>query len=311
MTVFRLGLVGAGRMGRTHLRALASSDAVRVVAVAEPSAETRAALDAPGLVVHPHVDAMLRAGGLDGALVAVPSTLHLSAVARLAEAGLPILCEKPCGLTAAQAQHAADLAAARAIPLQVAYWRRFVPSLQRLRARIMAGELGALYHVACHQWDASPPPPAFRTGSGGIFIDMGVHEFDQIRWLTGQEITRLHASAATVSADPPVPGDAESAQALCDLSGGSTALVSLGRRFPAGDICRVEVFGTQDAAECRFLWPPDADAVFHDALRRQAEGFAAWVGGGPAQGASAADAVAALAAAERAWITPAATPAAG
>ena len=87
---------------------------------------------------------------------------------------------------------------------------------------------------------------------------------------------------------------------LCRLTGGATALISLGQRFPLGDVCRVEVFGTADAAEARFLWPPDADAAFHDALRRQAEGFAAWVRGGPALGATAADAVAALSAAEAA-----------
>ena len=88
------------------------------------------------------------------------------------------------------------------------------------------------------------------------------------------------------------------------ISGGATALISLGQRFPLGDVCRVEVFGTQDAAESRFLWPPDADAAFHDALRRQAEAFAAWVRGAPPQGASAGDAVAALAAAERAGAPP-------
>ena len=87
---------------------------------------------------------------------------------------------------------------------------------------------------------------------------------------------------------------------LCTLSGGSTALVSLGQRFPLGDVCRVEAFGTRDAEDCRFLWPPDGERVFLDALRRQAEAFAAWVRGGQAAGATAADAVAALTAAEQA-----------
>jgi myo-inositol 2-dehydrogenase/D-chiro-inositol 1-dehydrogenase len=153
--------------------------------------------------------------------------------------------------------------------------------------------MGELYHVACHQWDGAPPSAAFRAGSGGIFVDMGVHEFDQIRWLTGQDFAGFHTAI-------PAAGTNESAQVLCTLSGGTTALVSLGQRFPLGDVCRVEVFGTADAAESRFLWPPDADAAFHAALRRQAEGFARWVRGGPPEGASATDAVAALAAAEAA-----------
>ena len=293
MSTFRLGLVGAGRMGRVHLRALSDSDAVQVVAVAEPSATARVALRDAGVALHANVAAMLRAGGLDGVLIAAPSTLHVSLVTRLAAVGLPILCEKPCGITADQASEAAAVAARHNVKLQVAYWRRFVPALRRLRQRIVNGELGGLYFLACYQWDGEPPPPQFHVNSGDILVDMGVHEFDQIRWLTGQEFSRLAGAVASVTAEP------ESAQVLCSLSGGSTALVSLGRRFRLGDVCRVEVFGTRDAEDCRFVWPPEGELVFLDALRRQAEAFAAWVGGGEATGATAADAVAALAAAEQ------------
>jgi myo-inositol 2-dehydrogenase / D-chiro-inositol 1-dehydrogenase len=299
---FRLGLVGAGRMGRTHLRALSGSEAVRVVAVAEPLEQARAAVERDGIVTHSDVAAMLQAGGLDGALVAAPSTLHLGLVAWIADAGLPILCEKPCGITAQQAREAASIAERSKVPLQVAYWRRFVPALRRLHRRITDGEMGALYLLACYQWDGEPSPPQFHADSGGIFIDMGVHEFDQIRWLSGQEFSSIAPAVASVAADPPATGDAESAQALCTLSGGSTALVSLGRRFPLGDVCRVEVFGTRDAEECRFLWPPDGEQVLLQALRRQAESFAAWVRGGVAEGATTDDAVAALRAAEQASV---------
>jgi myo-inositol 2-dehydrogenase/D-chiro-inositol 1-dehydrogenase len=107
-------------------------------------------------------------------------------------------------------------------------------------------------------------------------------------------------AVAEVGPEPPIVGDADSAQVLCTLSGGSTALVSLGRRYPLGDVCRVEAFGTRDAEDCRFLWPPDGESVFLQSLQRQAEGFADWVRGADALGATAADAVAALEAAEKA-----------
>src|SRR6202035_802102 len=103
------------------------------------------------------------------------------------------------------------------------YWRRFVPSLQRLRQRIAADDLGGMYFLACYQWDGEPPAAQFNASSGGIFIDMGVHEFDQIRWLSGQEFTRFESAASSFSADATDP---ESAQVLCTLSAGSTALVS-------------------------------------------------------------------------------------
>jgi myo-inositol 2-dehydrogenase / D-chiro-inositol 1-dehydrogenase len=300
MAIFRMGLLGAGRMGRTHLRALAHSEILRIVAVADPLESARVAVDAPGISVHADLAAMLRTGGLDGVLIASSSDAHLTAITDLAAASMPILCEKPCGLSSRQGQEAAAIAAAAKVPLQVAYWRRFVPGLGKLKSRIDAGELGDLYLVTCYQWDERPPPPSFRTRSGGIFMDMAVHEFDQIRWLSGQEIEALHAVAAQTLSDAPVAGDAESAQVLCALSGGATGLVSLGRRFPLGDVCKMEVFGTRDAEECRFLWPPSADQAFLEALRLQAESFVRWVGGAAAEGASALDAVAALDAAERA-----------
>ena len=300
MAIFRMGLVGAGRMGRTHLRALAGSDHLRVVAVADSLESARASVEGPGMSVHADLAGMLRAGGLDGVLIASSSDTHLAAIAELAAAGIPILCEKPCGLSSRQGEEAAALAAAAKVPLQVAYWRRFVPSLRKLKARIVAGELGDLYLAVCYQWDEQPPPASFRSRSGGIFMDMAVHEFDQIRWLTGQEIGELQALAARTLSDPPVPGDAESAQVLCALSGGATGLVSLGRRFPLGDVCKAEVFGTKGAEECRFLWPPAAEQAFLEALRLQAESFVRWVGGALPEGASALDAVAALEAAERA-----------
>lgn len=298
MAVFRLGLIGAGRMGRTHLRALAASERVRIVAVAEPSAQHRQACAGADIRLHETADTMLDAGGIDGVLIAAPTKLHLGLVEQALARGLPVLCEKPCGATPEQAARAAALAEAAGRPLQIAYWRRFVPALRRLRERIAAGEFGAIYLASCYQWDGEAPPAAFRAGSGGIFIDMGVHEFDQLRWLTGQDVVELHAAPALVSAEPQVAGDAESAQVLCRLSGGATGFVSLGRRFPQGDVCWAQVFGTQHAEECRFLWPPDAEAVFLQALRDQAESFARCANGGPREGAQATDAVAALQAAQ-------------
>jgi myo-inositol 2-dehydrogenase / D-chiro-inositol 1-dehydrogenase len=291
---FRIGLVGVGRMGTAHLRAVALSEVVRVVAVAEPAPERRDHLAGPEIAVHADLGSMLRAGGLDGVVVAAPSAFHLELVTQAVDAGVPVLCEKPGGLTMQQIGSAADAAKKRGVPLQVGYWRRFVPALQHLRQRMIAGELGDIYLVVCHQWDAAPPPLGFRASSGGIFIDMGVHEFDQVRWLSGQEIARLEPAVSTIAADLPVANDAESAQVLCTMSEGAVAFVALGRRFRLGDVCSVQIFGTRDAEECRFRWPPESDATFLLALRSQAEAFAAWVRGGVAAGASAADAVAAL-----------------
>jgi myo-inositol 2-dehydrogenase/D-chiro-inositol 1-dehydrogenase len=336
---FRLGLAGAGRMGRTHLAALAGSRQVRVTGLAEPDPAARAAAARPGLPGFATVTGLLAAGNLDGVLVAAPTSAHAPIVTEIAAAGLPVLCEKPCGLDTAQAQACAAAAAGAGVLLQVAYWRRFVPELAALRQRIRAGELGRILAVNCYQWDEAPPGAGFRGASGGIFADMGVHEFDQVRWLTGQEFCALRVAAARPDdaageagpaserraaallsrratrrdegaprseegrqrlqsgpgASEPASTDPDCGQVVAGLDGGGTAMISLGRWHPAGDTCRVEVFGTAGTASVVFLPPGAGDGPFRAALRRQAEDFARAVrSGAPGQGASAADAVTAL-----------------
>jgi myo-inositol 2-dehydrogenase/D-chiro-inositol 1-dehydrogenase len=298
--VFRIGLIGAGRMGRTHLRALAGSRAVTVAAIVDPVEQARVASGRPPTRGYQRVDQLLDAGGIDGVLIAAPSDRHAEIVEAVAAAGIPILCEKPCGVSDDEIRRAAAAATRHGVPLQVAYWRRYVPSLMALRERIRQGEFGDLHLIACFQWDVAPPAPGFRAHSGGIFIDMGVHEFDQIRWLSGQEIEFLTAVASPLVGDPEVTADVDSGQALVSMSGGTTGLVSLGRYFPLGDMARVEVFGTRNAVRINFMDPADGDAAQLEALRRQAEGFASYARGGPPTGASVDDAGRALDAALRA-----------
>jgi myo-inositol 2-dehydrogenase/D-chiro-inositol 1-dehydrogenase len=308
---FRLGLIGAGRMGRTHLRALAGSQRVAVTAIAEVSEQTRRTVPAAGAPVYPGIGEMLDAETLDGVLIVVPTDRHLQAITEVAARGLPILCEKPCGLTVTQTQAAVATAQAAGLPFQVAYWRRYVPALRALRERIAAGELGTVHLVACYQWDDRPPSDEFRAHSGGIFADMGVHEFDQMRWLTGQEILTLAAVASGV-----VPGglvrhdpgrgvrrsaDVDSAQVIAELSGGGCGIVSLGRFHPAGDMARAEAFGTNGTVRCDFLDPAEGERAQLAALREQAESFADFASGGTCTGATGADAIAALDAATRAF----------
>jgi len=297
MAPFRLGLVGAGRMGRTHLRALAGSQRVAVTAIAEMAPAARQSVSVPGVTVHASTAEMLDAAAIDGVLIAAPTDQHGAVIAEVAAHGLPILCEKPCGLTAAAARASAGTAAAAGVPLQVAYWRRFVPGLRRLRDRMAAGEFGVIHLVTCYQWDEQPPSAAFRAHSGGIAIDMGVHEFDQLRWLTGQDISSLAVVASGRAPDG--IADVDGAQAVVSLSGGATGFISLGRYYPAGDAVWAEVFGTRGSERCEVIDPAEGERAQLEALRSQAESFAEFAAGGPCQGATAADAVAALTAAEQ------------
>jgi myo-inositol 2-dehydrogenase / D-chiro-inositol 1-dehydrogenase len=285
-------------MGRVHLAAIGGSTSVEVVAICEPHEATRQAIDATGVRMFADLGEAVAAGGFDAALVAAPSPYHRDIVATLMAAGVPTLCEKPLGLHSSVTAEAAAIAADAGVPLQIGYWRRFVPELRVLRNDIAAGALGEIALVQAWQWDGEPPGAAFRATSGGPLLDMGVHEFDMVRWLTGQEITLESVVDSAVNSVEPVPGDPESVLAVGRLSGGGVAAISLGRRYDQGDCCWVEVIGTTGSRRCEFMIGDAGDTVFKRALLAQVDAFAAYVRGAPAQGASAADAVAALQAVE-------------
>jgi myo-inositol 2-dehydrogenase/D-chiro-inositol 1-dehydrogenase len=287
VTALRVAVVGAGRMGRVHLEALSLTDRVVPVAVVDPDPAARDL----GLPHFADADALVATGGFDAALIAAPTTLHLDLVRRFAAAAVPVLCEKPGGLTADDAAAAAAAAQEAGIVLQIGYWRRFVPQLRDLRDRLAAGSLGEPMLVICHQWDEAPPAPGFRAHSGGIAIDMAVHEIDQSRWLLGQEFGDVRAAGAG--------DDPDTAVAVGRLSGGALATLTLGCRFPAGDSCWAELFATGGYERVEFMSGATAQQAFLSALAAQAEAFADAVAGGERTGAGGDDAVAALRVAER------------
>src|ERR1700688_113153 len=167
-------------MGRTHLRALRDAADVRIVAVAEPVHALRDDAVADFAVIgHPSLTDMLASNGVDGVLIVTPSDSHVDVITQVAAAGLPILCEKPCGVNAGDARRARAITHDAGVALQIGYWRRFVPELELLRQGIESGHFGDVLSVSCLQWDGEPPSSSFRERSGGIFIDMVVHEFDQ------------------------------------------------------------------------------------------------------------------------------------
>jgi myo-inositol 2-dehydrogenase/D-chiro-inositol 1-dehydrogenase len=296
--MFRIGLAGAGRMGQTHLRALRECDDVAIVACAEPVDSLRdAAVASYGIDGYVSLAEMIDAASIDGVLIVTPSDSHAEMIAVAAGAGLPILCEKPCGVTADDTRRAQSLVADAGVVLQIGYWRRFVPELQTLHQRIADGAFGDVLSVSCLQWDGDPPSAAFRARSGGIFVDMGVHEFDQARWLTGSDFTDLQAMASPVITDPQCADDPDSAQVLAGLASGATVFVSLGRHYAGGDMASVEVFGTRDHFFSVFLDPVQGEQAQLAALRRQASAFADYVRGQPCRGATTLDGIAALEAA--------------
>ena len=162
------------------------------------------------------VQELLESASLDGVLIAAPTDQHPELVAIFAAARIPMLCEKPVGISPEDAERATRAAADAGVLLQVGYWRRFVPELRQLREQIAAGELGQISLISCMQWDSELPSEQFRSHAGGIMVDMGVHEFDQVRWLLGDEFESIVAVPAGPSTQPRPATDPDSAVLLGD-----------------------------------------------------------------------------------------------
>jgi myo-inositol 2-dehydrogenase/D-chiro-inositol 1-dehydrogenase len=236
---FRLALVGAGRIGAFHAQSLLGrSTSVELAAIVDPRVVTDPGLAPAGVGRFASIDELRERTEVDGALVAVPTRLHRSVVGELSSAGIPVLCEKPCGMTSRECLAIAEETEAVGGFLRVAFWRRYTTELADVRRRVQAGDFGELFSVFSTQWDEYPPSETFRdpASSGGICVDMGVHDFDLLCWLTGQEIESICGHASTVSSVDPVPGDPESASFVVRMSGGTSGLINLGRRHPPGEL---------------------------------------------------------------------------
>jgi len=227
---------------------------------------------------------------LDGVLIAVPTPQHIDTTRKALEAGLPVLCEKPFGLVPDEARAAGKLASERGLALQIAYWRRFVPQLTTLRGDLADGTYGAVHFLVCSQWDEAPPPLSFRNDSGGIYIDMGVHEVDQTRWLLGQDFTDVKAQVFPTTEDPGAQNDVDSAQALVMLSGGTSTVISLGRFYEGGDIVSIELYGSRGHTRFDVVSPETGEGPQLHALKLQAEAFARHARGAAPEGATAEEA---------------------
>ena len=277
-------------MGRTHLRALDGSTEVTVVAVTEPVETTAAPLREQGLAVYPTAEEMFAESELDGVLIAVPTPQHIDTTRTSLDAGLPVLCEKPFGLVPDEARAVGKLATERKLALQIAYWRRFVPQLTTLRGDLADGKYGTVHFLVCSQWDEAPPPLSFRHDSGGIYIDMGVHEIDQTRWLLGQDFTDVKTQVFPTTEDPGAQNDVDSAQALVMLSGGTSTVISLGRFYEGGDIVSMELYGSRGHTRFDVVSPETGEGPQLHALKLQAEAFARHARGAAPEGSTAEEA---------------------
>lgn len=242
----RVAVIGAGRMGTIRVEDLVDDPRVDGVVVTNRTearaAEVAAAYGAEHL---PWGDP--RIADADAFVITTGTDTHLEHLERLLPLGRPVLCEKPIALTLADTRRAIELAEQHATPFQIGFQRRFDPGLRDIHDRIAAGSVGTLYSLVLTAHDHTPSGREFIAGSGGIFRDMHVHDFDQVRWLTGEEIAWVHATSAVREHRQYAEfDDADTAMIMGVTEGGVSFSVSGTRHDPVGHDVRLEAFGTLD-----------------------------------------------------------------
>jgi myo-inositol 2-dehydrogenase / D-chiro-inositol 1-dehydrogenase len=248
-----VGIIGAGRIGRIHAENIAYHlPQARIAAIADVnlSAAMEAWAGALGAVrTLRDPEALLAEKGIGAVLICSSTDTHADLVIKAAKAGKHIFCEKPVDLSAAKVRAALAAAAEAGVKLQVGFNRRFDHNFRRVRELVESGAVGTPQIIKITSRDPSPPPPAYVGVSGGIFLDMTIHDFDMARFQAGSEVVEVYAQGA-VLVDEGIgkAGDVDTAIVTLRFASGALGVIDNSRKAVYGYDQRVEVFGSKGCA---------------------------------------------------------------
>ena len=246
--VTKLALLGAGRIGKVHARAIAEDKRAKLVAVADAFPEAANAIaDASGAAVKT-IDEIEADKDIDAVIICTPTNTHADLIERFTRAGKAIFCEKPIDLDVNRARACLETVRKVGGKVMLGFNRRFDPHFQAVRKEIDKGSIGKVEMVTITSRDPGAPPAEYIKVSGGIFRDMTIHDFDMARFLLGEEIETVMASAS-VLVDPKIGelGDYDSASLILTTKSGRQAVISNSRRASYGYDQRIEVHGSLGA----------------------------------------------------------------
>ena len=242
----RFAVLGAGRIGQVHARAIASVPGAELAAIAEPNPQAaEAARAAFGCEIR-SIDACAEAADIDAVVICTPTDTHADLIEKFVRAGKKVFCEKPVDLELDRVRAALKVVEAEGGTLMVGFQRRFDPDFMALKAAIDAGRIGTVEMITLTSRDPGPPPAAYIKVSGGIFKDMTIHDFDVARWLLGEEVSSVMA-AASVLTDPEIGklGDYDSVNVILTTASGKQCTITNTRRATYGYDQRIEVHGSK------------------------------------------------------------------
>lgn len=247
--MLNLGIIGVGRIGKVHAEGISKGVRnARVVAIADPmmNAETENWARALGIgMTDSDYRSVLSSKGIDAVLVCSPTDTHAFISLEALDSGKHVFCEKPIDTDPGRIADVIAKVGGTGLKYQVGFNRRFDHNFRALRQAVEAGRIGDIHMVKVTSRDPGAPTPEYARRSGGMFLDMTIHDFDMVRYLSGSEVEEIHVHAA-VLVDPEIglAGDVDTAVISMKLSNGALAVIDNSRRAVYGYDQRAEVFGS-------------------------------------------------------------------
>ena len=241
--MFKIALIGAGRIGRIHARNAAQHPALELAAVVDPVEASAQALAGEWGTAVRTLEEVIADPGIAGLVVASSTDTHLDYSMQAIAAGKAVFCEKPIDQDLGRARSAAQVLDGSRLLL--AFNRRFDPNFRALKAKLDDGGIGNIESLQITSNDPAPPPPSYVAVSGGLFKDMAIHDFDMARWLLGEEPVEVYATGSCL-VDPEIGklGDVDTARTLLRTGSGRLCVISNSRRSGYGYDQRIEAYAS-------------------------------------------------------------------
>jgi myo-inositol 2-dehydrogenase/D-chiro-inositol 1-dehydrogenase len=254
-----IGLIGTGRIGRIHAENMAfhiHEAKLSHVTDAQPGRARQCATDFNIPHVTNTAQELINDESVDAVAICSSTDSHASLIVNAAQAGKHIFCEKPIALDLATIDTALEAVAKSGVKLMVGFNRRYHPNFKRIKELVQNGELGAPHLIRITSRDSAPPPIEYVKVSGGIFLDMTIHDFDMARYVVGSEVSEVFATG-NVLVNPAIgeAGDVDTAVVVMHHDNGAMTVIDNSREAVYGYDQRLEVFGSLGVAKCENNFP--------------------------------------------------------
>lgn len=246
-TTCRLGIIGAGRIGRLHAENIQSQlPQFKLVGIADPDLNEAWASDLGIEIISTSPKTILTHSEIDAVLIASPSVMHIEHILMASDTHKAIFCEKPLGLTEASILSALSTINRNNTLLQLGFNRRFDPHFSTLQQRVAKGEIGHPQILKITSRDPACPSKEYIALSGGLFMDMTIHDFDMARFIMGSEVVEVFASGSIlINPEFEAFDDIDTAIVQLRFANGALGVIDNSRQAVYGYDQRLEIFGSQ------------------------------------------------------------------